>query len=135
MRLSCKLKCFFLNQSSIFVSGSSRYLNYIFTGIFIIEAIIRLIAMRLDYFKLGWNVFDFIIVVFSIVGELIVAREFFIINLFSWCYSSLLERLHYFKHSSLSIFVFYCLNNSNPTLGIPIYNQPYFFFLSEVKIR
>jgi len=28
--------------------------------------------MRLDYFKLGWNVFDFIIVVFSIVGELIV---------------------------------------------------------------
>lgn len=39
--------------------------------------------MRLDYFKLGWNVFDFTIVVFSIVGELIVAREFFfIINLF-----------------------------------------------------
>lgn len=62
----------FLNQSSMFVSGPSQYLNYIFTGIFIIEAIIRLIAMRLDYFKLGWNVFDFIIVVFSIVGELIV---------------------------------------------------------------
>lgn len=58
-----------LNQSSIFVTGPSRYLNYIFTGIFIIEAIIRLIAMRLDYFKMGWNVFDFVIVVFSIVGK------------------------------------------------------------------
>ena len=25
--------------------------------------------MRLDYFKLGWNVFDFIIVLFSIAGR------------------------------------------------------------------
>ena len=49
--------------------GLSRFLNYIFTGIFIVEAVIRLIAMRFDYFKLGWNVFDFTIVVFSIVGE------------------------------------------------------------------
>ena len=49
--------------------GPLQYLNYIFTGIFIIEAVIRLIALRFDYFKLGWNVFDFTIVVFSIVGE------------------------------------------------------------------
>lgn len=58
------------NQTESF-TDALRYLNYIFTGIFIIEAIIRLIAMRLDYFKLGWNVFDFIIVVFSIVGIIV----------------------------------------------------------------
>lgn len=58
------------NQTENF-TAALRYLNYIFTGIFIIEAIIRLLALRLDYFKLGWNVFDFIIVVFSIVGIIV----------------------------------------------------------------
>ena len=79
------------------------------------EAIIRLIAMRLDYFKLGWNVFDFIIVVFSIVGELIIrdgAFIFFIINIFlSWSYSSLDGKE--VATSSQSIFVFYRLNNAS----------------------
>eukprot|EP00795_Rhopilema_esculentum_P002961 gene2961-1213_t len=42
------------------------YLNYLFTGIFTIEAIIRLVAMRLEYFKSFMNVFDFIVVVFSV---------------------------------------------------------------------
>ena len=45
------------------------YLNYVFTGIFTIEAVIRLTAMRLEYFKYGMNVFDFVIVVFSIAGK------------------------------------------------------------------
>ena len=75
MSLFIVMFCFervLLNQSSIFAAGPLRYLNYIFTGIFIIEAVIRLIAMRLDYFKMGWNVFDFVIVVFSIVGKLLV---------------------------------------------------------------
>lgn len=42
------------------------YLNYLFTGIFTIEAIIRLIAMRLEYFKSFMNIFDFTIVIFSL---------------------------------------------------------------------
>lgn len=46
-----------------------EYLNYVFTGIFTLEAIIRLTAMRLEYFKSGMNVFDFVIVVFSIAGK------------------------------------------------------------------
>ena len=50
-------------------TGPPQYLNYTFTGIFIVEACVRLIALRLDYFKQGWNLFDFTIVVFSIVGE------------------------------------------------------------------
>lgn len=73
------------NQSESF-TDALRYLNYIFTGIFIIEAVIRLIAMRLDYFKMGWNVFDFVIVVFSIVGKLLVydsKLDFFYIRSFN----------------------------------------------------
>ena len=47
-------------------------LNYIFMIIFTIEAIIKLIAMRSKYFKDGWNVFDFIIVLGS-WGDYVIA--------------------------------------------------------------
>lgn len=38
-------------------------LNYIFSVVFTIEAVIKLIAMRYNYFKEAWNQFDFIVVV------------------------------------------------------------------------
>ncbi len=38
-------------------------LDFLILGIFTIEAILKLIAFRGDYFKDSWNVFDFIIVV------------------------------------------------------------------------
>lgn len=47
----------------------SQYFNIVFTLIFIIEAILRIIALRRGYFLHPWNVFDFIIVVLSIIGE------------------------------------------------------------------
>ena len=40
-----------------------EYLNYAFSIIFTFEAIIKLIAMRKNYFKDSWNIFDFIVVV------------------------------------------------------------------------
>ena len=45
--------------------------NYIFAGIFTIEAIIKLIAFGKRYFKDGWNVFDFIIVIGTFVGLIV----------------------------------------------------------------
>ena len=51
------------------VTVALDYLNYLFTGIFTIEAIIRLVAMRLEYFKSFMNIFDFTIVIFSIGGK------------------------------------------------------------------
>lgn len=48
--------------------------NYIFTAIFTLEAIIKIIAYHTFYFKQGWNIFDFIIVIISyitlIIGQL-----------------------------------------------------------------
>lgn len=46
---------------------ATETMNYIFTGIFIVEAIIKLLGLGKNYFKDGWNVFDFIIVVSSII--------------------------------------------------------------------
>ena len=56
------------NQSKE-VTVALDYLNYLFTGIFTIEAIVRLIAMRLEYFKSFMNIFDFTIVIFSVGGN------------------------------------------------------------------
>jgi hypothetical protein len=41
--------------------------NYVFMGIFTIEAIIKLTAMRKNYFKESWNIFDFIVVAVTFV--------------------------------------------------------------------
>ena len=46
-----------------------QYFNIVFTCIFIIEAILRIFALRLGYFMHSWNVFDFVIVVLSIIGK------------------------------------------------------------------
>jgi hypothetical protein len=45
----------------------TEYINYVFTGVFITEAMIKLIAFRKRYFAEIWNRFDFSIVVSSIV--------------------------------------------------------------------
>lgn len=47
--------------------------NYVFMGIFTVEAVLKLIAMKSHYFKDGWNVFDFVVVVMTILA-LIVAN-------------------------------------------------------------
>ena len=45
-----------------------EYLNIIFTIIFTLEVIAKLLAYDSRYFKDGWNIFDFIIVLGSIFG-------------------------------------------------------------------
>ena len=45
-----------------------RLSNFVFTGIFVLEAIVKIIALRTHYFKKAWNVFDFVIVISSLVG-------------------------------------------------------------------
>lgn len=65
------------------VTLALEYLNYLFTGIFTIEAVVRLTAMRLEYFKYGMNVFDFVIVVFSIAGKFFLSFYFFVLQIFT----------------------------------------------------
>ena len=43
--------------------------NIIFTTIFTLEATVKIIGMRWHYFRRAWNVYDFIIVIVSIIGE------------------------------------------------------------------
>ena len=75
--------CILLNLISMamnFENSSEQYnqaltiVNYIFTGIFIAECLLKLCAYGLEgYFHSGWNKFDFFVVVASIV-DLVVAN-------------------------------------------------------------
>jgi hypothetical protein len=47
--------------------------NYVFMSIFIVEAILKLIAMKMLYFKDPWNVFDFVVIVSTILVLIIAA--------------------------------------------------------------
>ncbi|OAF68518.1 Sodium channel protein type 4 subunit alpha B [Intoshia linei] len=42
--------------------------NVLFTTTFLMEAIVKIIGMRWHYFRQGWNIFDFIIVITSILS-------------------------------------------------------------------
>ncbi|NWR37930.1 SCN4A protein, partial [Tachuris rubrigastra] len=42
-------------------------INYFFVAVFTVECVIKILALRQHYFKSGWNLFDFSVVVLSIV--------------------------------------------------------------------
>lgn len=47
------------------ITAFTKHANTVFIVIFTLEAIIKIIAMNCAYFKDPWNVFDFIVVVFT----------------------------------------------------------------------
>ena len=71
------LACIILNSICLSISWygepekltkGMEIINLIFTGVYTIELIIKLIAYKKGYFSDGWNNFDFLIVVFALVG-------------------------------------------------------------------
>ena len=44
-------------------------INVVFIVIFTAECVLKMVALRHYYFTIGWNVFDFIVVVLSIIGK------------------------------------------------------------------
>jgi hypothetical protein len=53
------------------VDDVTSIINYIFASIFGLEALIKLIGFGLRYFKNGWNVFDFLVLVLSGISVLL----------------------------------------------------------------
>ncbi len=43
--------------------------NLAFIIVFTIECLIKIVALRCYFFTVGWNIFDFVVVILSIVGE------------------------------------------------------------------
>ncbi len=45
------------------------YINQVFIAIFTMECAMKILGLRMYYFKQAWNVFDFVVVVLSILGK------------------------------------------------------------------
>lgn len=45
------------------------WVNLVFIIIFSTECSLKIIALRQHYFAVGWNIFDFVVVILSIAGE------------------------------------------------------------------
>jgi hypothetical protein len=50
-------------------------INYFFSAIFTVEAVIKLIALKKKYFKEMWNIFDFIVVIGTWVVQIILKLD------------------------------------------------------------
>uniref|UniRef100_A0A8B9HSH0 Sodium channel protein n=1 Tax=Astyanax mexicanus TaxID=7994 RepID=A0A8B9HSH0_ASTMX len=56
------------DEQSIEVEEILFYINFAFIVIFTGECVLKIIALRQYYFSVGWNIFDFIVVILSILG-------------------------------------------------------------------
>lgn len=56
------------DQSEYVTSVLSR-INLVFIVLFTGECVLKLISLRHYYFTIGWNIFDFVVVILSIVGK------------------------------------------------------------------
>ena len=56
-------------KKPITVEQGLSMINVMFTTIFALEAFIKLIGLRLHYFRYVWNIFDFVIVILSVLGK------------------------------------------------------------------
>lgn len=56
-------------QQSESFSNVLDYLNMIFIVIFSSECLMKIFALRYHYFKEPWNLFDFVVVILSILGN------------------------------------------------------------------
>lgn len=45
------------------------WVNMVFIILFTGECVLKMIAFRQYYFTIGWNVFDFVVIIISIVGK------------------------------------------------------------------
>ena len=64
----------------VVVFRQTQICNYIFTSIFLLEAVIRFIAQGKNYLKKYWNIFDLVIVATAVLGKFCVYC-FFILTL------------------------------------------------------
>lgn len=71
-------------------------INLAFIVIFTTECLIKIVALRYYFFTIGWNIFDFVVVILSIVGE----------SWFQGCRSSAYQPHNHRKRCLCVIFAF-----------------------------
>lgn len=57
------------DDQSEYVTNILSRINLVFIVLFTGECVLKLISLRHYYFTIGWNIFDFVVVILSIVGK------------------------------------------------------------------
>ncbi|XP_039614029.1 sodium channel protein type 1 subunit alpha-like [Polypterus senegalus] len=52
-------------------SNVQNVINILFTALFSIEAVLKILGLRLYYFTQAWNIFDILVIITSIIGNLL----------------------------------------------------------------
>ena len=98
-----------------------EYINYFFMIAFTLEAILKIFAMRLSYFEESWNIFDFTVVILTIV--ILILVNFFDIGASLGMTSTILRTLRIgrvfrlVKRAKKLQIIFQSLLNSAPAMG------------------
>lgn len=77
------------------------WINLVFIVLFTGECTLKMISLRHFYFTVGWNIFDFVVVILSIVG-----KRIFRFIWYSQTFSFFLNRLDHSDHFSFCRYVF-----------------------------
>ena len=57
------------------------WINSVYVVLYIGECVLKLIVFHCNYFTSGWNIFDFMVVVFSITGKILLSQIFICNNI------------------------------------------------------
>lgn len=64
------------DDQSEYVTNILSRINLVFIVLFTGECVLKLISLRHYYFTIGWNIFDFVVVILSIVGKYLKSLKF-----------------------------------------------------------
>ena len=76
-------------------------INFVFIVVFTMECCLKMIALRQYYFTIGWNIFDFVVVILSVVGKCKWQSLFFYIFPTELNEASLFSSVSYTKQLSI----------------------------------
>lgn len=65
------------------------WINVVFIVLFTGECLLKMISLRHYYFTIGWNIFDFVVVILSIMGEEF-SHHLWTVNINHWPFPTVL---------------------------------------------
>lgn len=71
------------DEQSRQMDSAVLWLQILFIILYTGECVLKLIAFRCNYFMSGWNILDFIVVIFSITGKILCSQIFICSNIHS----------------------------------------------------
>lgn len=69
------------DEQSLKMDTALYWINTFFIILYTGECVLKLISFQCNYFTIGWNVFDFMVVIFSITGKVLFSQIFICSNI------------------------------------------------------